>query len=237
MKTILRKSSERGHADHGWLDARHTFSFGDYYDPQAHNFSVLRVMNEDRIAGGTGFPLHPHRDMEIVTYMVEGAVRHGDSMGNTGVIAADQGEVQAMSAGAGLRHSEENASPDAAAHLLQIWLVPRERGATPRYDQKAFPRAGRRNRLQPLASPDGRDGSLEIGQDAVVLGGLLDAGKEAAYPLQAGRNGWVQLVSGKLRVGGQVLEAGDGLALSEVGPGGLAMQAEADAEFLLFDLP
>lgn len=235
MKTTLRKSSERGHADHGWLDARHTFSFGDYYDPKFHNFSVLRVMNEDHIGGGTGFPLHPHRDMEIVTYMVGGALRHGDSMGNTGVIAADKGEVQAMTAGAGIRHSEANASPTETAHLLQIWLVPKEKGATPRYDQKAFPHAGRRNRLQPLASPDGRDGSLEIGQDAVILGGLLDAGKEASYPLKAGRTGWVQLVAGKLRVGAETLEAGDGLALAEAD--GVTLKAEEGAEFLLFDLP
>jgi len=236
MKSLLLKSDQRGHADHGWLDTRHSFSFGDYHDPRFMGFSVLRVLNDDKVAGGGGFPHHPHRDMEIVTYMIGGAVRHGDSMGNSGVIDADKGDVQAMTAGAGLRHSEGNASPDAEAHFLQIWLLPREKGLKPRYDQKGFPRASRRNRLQPLASPDGRDGSLKIGQDAVIVGGLLDAGKEAAYSLAAGRSAWVQLVSGKLSAAGQALEPGDGLALSGT-EGALSLKAEEEAEFLLFDLP
>jgi hypothetical protein len=237
MKTSLRKSAERGHADHGWLDTHHTFSFGDYNDPRFQEFSALRVMNEDVVTGGGGFPLHPHRDMEIVTYMVEGAVRHADSMGNSGVIAADKGDVQAMSAGTGLRHSEENASADASSHFLQIWLYPRKNGSKPRYDQKGFPRAERRNRLQPLVSPDGRDGSLQIDQDAVMLGGLLDAGKEAVYPLAPNRRAWVQLIAGRLQVGDQTLDAGDGLALAEADNLALKSEGDKEAEFLLFDLP
>ena len=232
MHPTLRPSDQRGHADHGWLRTWHTFSFADYRDPDHMGFRKLRVINEDRIAGGGGFGRHPHRDMEIVTYMIAGALEHSDSLGHREVLRA--GEVQRMTAGAGIAHSEMNASPDEEAHLLQIWIHPDRLGREPGYEQRAFAAADKANRLCPLVSPDGRDGSLRIHQDAVINAGVLDSGHTLRHALAAGRHSWVQLIRGKLELNGAPLAAGDGAALS--GGGELALTALSTVELLTFDL-
>ncbi len=234
----VRPSEERGRANHGWLDARHTFSFAGYHDPEHQGFRSLRVINEDRIRGGAGFGMHPHQDMEIVTYLLSGALEHQDSKGNRAVLRP--GELQYMSAGRGILHSEFNHSATEEAHLLQIWIQPAKRGLEPVYAEKAFPPEERRNRLQPLASHDGREGSITIQQDAVIYGTLLDAGKSVELELSADRYAWIQVARGALTVNGASLRAGDGAAVQ--GETRLTLTAEtADqegqpAELLLFDL-
>ena len=226
----IRRAEERGHADHGWLDARHTFSFAGYHDPAHMGFRSLRVMNEDRVQPGQGFGTHPHRDMEIVTYVLEGALEHKDSMGNGEVLKP--GEFQRMSAGTGITHSEMNGSDTEPVHFLQIWILPEEGGTKPRYDQQHFPRE---DGVQLVVSPDGRDGSLTIGQNIDLYRVLLPAGGEATQALTR-RRGWVQLIRGELQVNGTLLQAGDGLAL--VDPDAARMTAgDSAVEALLFDLP
>lgn len=228
----IRKADARGRYDHGWLDTRHTFSFADYHDPRHMGFRDLRVVNEDRVVPGEGFGTHPHRDMEILTYVLEGALAHRDSLGNGSTIRP--GEVQRMSAGTGVRHSEYNASRDAPVHFLQIWIRPDRAGHAPSYEQRAFPAAERRGGLRLLASPDGADGSLTIHQDVRVLGALLAAGQEATLALAPGRHAWVQVAGGEVDVNGTSLAAGDGAALSDEPQ--VSLRARADAEVLVFDL-
>ena len=227
----LRPSSARGHADHGWLDTFHTFSFADYHDPAHTSFRSLRVINEDRVAPGQGFGTHPHRDMEILTYIVAGRLAHRDSMGNGREIAA--GQLQAMSAGTGITHSEFNPSRTDPVHLLQIWLLPDRRGHTPRYAEWS-PSAGETPALTLLASPDGRDGSAAIHQDVRLYLVKLDGPTALTHPLSPGRAAWLQLVSGSLVVNGQRLAAGDGAALED--EGALTLETATGAEALLFDL-
>lgn len=227
----LRKSEERGHADHGWLNARHTFSFADYYDPQHMGFRTLRVINDDTVAGGGGFPTHPHRDMEIITYILQGALEHRDSMGNGRVIRP--GEVQYMAAGSGVRHSEFNHSPLEPVHLLQIWIRPRVLGAPPRYEERSFATA-EPGRLHLVASGDGRLGSIALNQDADLWLGRLQAGDRVRHPLAAGRHAWVHVAEGDVTVQGHRLGAGDAAALSaepEVG-----LEAHGPSQVLVFDL-
>lgn len=232
MMTV-RPSAQRGHADHGWLDSRHTFSFAGYYDPAHTGFRTLRVINEDRVRPGKGFGTHPHRDMEIVSYVIAGALQHHDSMGTGSVIRP--GEVQRMSAGTGVTHSEFNASKTEDVHFLQIWLLPARQGIQPGYEQRAFPAAEKDGRLRLVASPDGRDGSVTVHTDAAVYAGLFSAGQQAELPLPKGRHAWVQVVAGRARVNGKELQAGDGAALSDE-PRVLIEGVEA-AEVLVFDLP
>ena len=228
----VRKSQERGAVDHGWLDTKHTFSFSSYHDPGHMGFRTLRVINEDRIAGGEGFGAHPHRDMEIVTYVISGALEHRDSLGSGGVLY--RGDVQAMSAGTGITHSEFNHSPDEPVHLIQTWILPAERRTPPRYDQKRFDDEEKRNRLTPIASGRNAPGALQIGQDATIFAALLDAGKEVVHRLADGRGAWLQLITGALSVNGSPLAAGDGAAIENEAE--LSVAAESDSEFLLFDL-
>lgn len=236
----IRKAGERGFADHGWLRSFHTFSFADYYDPKHMGFRALRVINEDRVAPSAGFPTHPHRDMEILSYVLGGGLEHRDSMGNGSVIRP--GDVQRMSAGTGVFHSEFNASDREPVHFLQIWLLPGERGIRPGYEQKSFPSAERRGRLLKVASPDGADGSVTLHQDAVLYAGLFDQGETGRYDLAADRHAWLHVARGEAKVDGHVLVAGDAVALSPIarGPGAAshAVQIEGvhDAEVLLFDL-
>src|SRR5436309_6185661 len=210
---VRRPANERGRTKIGWLDSWHSFSFGDYYDPAHVEFRSLRVLNDDWVAGGQGFGMHPHRDMEIITYMVSGALEHKDSLGTGSVIRP--GEVQRMSAGTGIRHSEFNPSPTEPAHLLQIWLTPERRGLTPGYEQKAFPEAERRGRWRLVASPDGRDGSVTIHQDAELYVTLLEPGESATHELRPGRYAWGQVARGAVTVNGKPLAEGDGAAASE----------------------
>jgi quercetin 2,3-dioxygenase len=228
----LRKSAERGHFDHGWLNTYHTFSFGDYYDPQHERFRSLRVINEDWVHPRGGFGTHPHRDMEIITYVLEGALEHHDSMGNGSVIRP--GEVQAMTAGTGITHSERNASADETVHLLQIWIMPDRRGLTPTYQQRELSEAPVVDGWQLLASPDGRSGSLLIHQDVNLQLTKLAAGQEAQRALAAGRYGWVQVVRGAVTLNGLEMAAGDGAALTDERT--VSLKATAGAEVLLFDL-
>ena len=231
MMTI-RRAEDRGHADHGWLDSHHTFSFADYYDPAHMGFRALRVINEDRIQGGQGFGTHPHRDMEIISYVLEGGIEHRDSMGTGSVIRPD--EVQRMSAGTGVTHSEFNASKSETAHFLQIWLQPSARGIKPSYEQKAFPKAEKAGRLRVVAAPDGRDGSVTIHTDAVVYAGLFENGEAAELPLPPGRQAWVQVARGNVRVNGRDLKAGDGAAISEEPR--VKVEGAGGGEVLVFDL-
>jgi redox-sensitive bicupin YhaK (pirin superfamily) len=227
-----RPAAERGRADHGWLDSRHSFSFADYYDPAHMGFRALRVINEDRVEPGRGFGAHGHREMEIISYVLEGALRHDDSTGTGSVI--QPGDVQRMSAGSGVRHSERNPSSDEAVHFLQIWLLPSVRGIPPSYEQKSFSAEEKRGRLRLLVSPDGRDGSVSIFADVRLHAGLFDVGESAELPLEAGRHAWVQLARGSALVNGVELGPGDGAALSDersVRVGGIA-----GAELLVFDL-
>ena len=229
---LVRKSNDRGHADHGWLDSRFTFSFSDYYDPQHVQFRTLRVMNDDRIAGGGGFPTHPHRDMEIVTYVLEGALAHKDSMGNGSVIKP--GDVQYMSAGTGVAHSEFNASDSETAHLYQIWMFPDRQGYKPAYDQKHFTDADKRGKLRLVVSPDGRDGSVQIRQDNELYATVLAPGESVEHALKPARHAYVQVARGSVTLNGEPLEAGDGAAISA--EKSLQLAAVNDAEVLLFDL-
>jgi redox-sensitive bicupin YhaK (pirin superfamily) len=231
MMTI-RKAADRGHADHGWLDSHHTFSFADYYDPAHMGFRGLRVINDDRVAGGQGFGPHPHRDMEIISYVLEGGLAHKDSTGTSGVIRP--GDVQRMSAGTGVIHSEQNASRDAEVHFLQIWLVPSKRGTRPGYEQKTFGEADKAGRLALLASPDGRDGSLTIQSDAYVFAGIFGAGERAELPLSTGRGAWVQVARGQVRVNGQLLAEGDGVAIED--ERALKIEGTEGGEVIAFDL-
>jgi len=228
----LRLSEHRGHANFGWLDTRHSFSFGHYHDPAHMGFGTLRVINEDVVEPGAGFDTHGHRDMEIVTYVLNGALAHQDSLGNGSVIRP--GEVQRMSAGTGIRHSEFNASQTDKVKLLQIWILPEQKGLTPGYEQKSLPLEDRRGGLRLLGSRDGRDGTVTIHQDADLYGGLLDASGKTSFTLRPGRKAWVQVARGGIVVNGQALQDGDGLGITEAGD--IAITAATDAEFLLFDL-
>lgn len=228
----VRKSSDRGHFDHGWLDTYHTFSFADYHDPAHTHFRALRVMNEDRVAPGQGFGTHPHRDMEIVTYVLSGALEHKDSMGNGEVLRP--GEFQRMSAGTGITHSEFNPSPTEPVHLYQIWLFPERKGIEPSYEQKRFPEEERHNRLRLVASRDAADGSLLIHQDARIYLASLDEGRQVAHEPGSGRHAWLQVLRGDVALNGQTLAAGDGAAVSDETQ--LTIHAAAPAEVMLFDL-
>lgn len=228
----IRRSHERGHADHGWLDTHHTFSFNTYHDPAHLHFRALRVMNEDRIAPGAGFGTHPHQDMEIVTYVLAGSLEHKDSMGNGEVLRP--GEFQRMSAGTGITHSEFNPSADEPVHLYQIWLFPARKGGEPSYEQKRFSLEERTNRLRLVASPTAEQGSLRIGQDARIYLATLTVGTSIAFPIPAGRHAWLQVLRGNLRLNEHSLAAGDGAAASD--EAALAMHAEQETEILLFDL-
>jgi len=229
----VRPSDERGLARHGWLESRHTFSFADYFDPAHMGFRALRVINEDRVQPGEGFGSHPHRDMEILTYVIEGGLAHRDSTGSAMVLRP--GEVQRMSAGTGIVHSEFNASREEPVHFLQIWIVPDRQGLDPGYEQRAFPLAERKGRLRLLAAPDGRDGALLLHQDASVFGAVLEPGARLAHELAPGRHAWLQVVKGKLALNGRPLAAGDGASAS--GEERLVLESGDDAEILLFDLP
>lgn len=228
----IRKGSERGHFDHGWLDTFHTFSFGDYHDEQHMGFRALRVINEDRVQPGQGFGMHGHRDMEIVTLVLDGALEHRDSLGNGEVLRP--GELQRMTAGTGIRHSEFNPSEKEPVHLYQIWLLPERKGLEPSYEQKAFDLAGQRGRLQLVASSDGRDGSLTIRQDASLFLTSLNGGESVEHKLLPGRSAWVQMLRGTADVNGQPLAAGDAAAISEETT--VSLQGQGTAEILLFDL-
>ena len=228
----IRRSEARGHANHGWLDSYHSFSFADYYDPDHMHFGPLRVINEDRIAGGQGFGTHGHRDMEIVTYVLEGALAHRDSMGNGSTIR--HGDVQRMSAGTGVKHSEFNASQDEQAHLLQIWILPQRAGDQPGYEEKRFDDADKRGRLRIVASPDGRDGSVTIHSDASIYAALIDGAEQAALPLPAGRRAYVHVARGALTVNGEALAAGDAAMIVDAET--VTLEQGRDAEVLLFDL-
>ena len=229
----VRKGSERGHTDAGWLDSRHTFSFGDYYDPAVMGFRTIRVINDDRVAAGGGFPTHGHRDMEIVSYVLDGALEHRDSLGTGSVIR--QGDVQRMSAGTGVRHSEFNASKAEAVRFLQIWILPEKAGLAPGYEQKSFPAAERRGRLRLVASRDGREGSVTVHQDASLYVATLDRGDQVSFTLPKGRFAWVQVARGELSLNGQPLTEGDGAALTDIETLSLVGQAP-NSELLLFDV-
>jgi hypothetical protein len=226
----IRKSGERGSASLGWLDSRFSFSFDQYYDPDHMGFRTLRVINDDHIAGGGGFPMHPHRDMEIITYMLEGQIAHRDSLGNQEVLRA--GEVQRMTAGAGIVHSEFNPSPTESTHLLQIWLRPNQRGLQPGYDQKRF--EGRENALKLIVSGDGRADSLRMNQDADLYASILSPGASVSHELAGGRFAWLQVARGDVTLNGITLSTGDGASIAAETR--LDIQAQSQAELLLFDL-
>jgi redox-sensitive bicupin YhaK (pirin superfamily) len=229
---LIRNSNDRGHADLGWLDSRFTFSFADYYDPQHIHFRTLRVMNDDHIAAGAGFPTHPHRDMEIVTYVLDGALEHRDSMGNGSVIRP--GDVQYMSAGTGVTHSEFNASDKEPVHLYQIWMFPDQKGRKPTYDQKHFAENGKRGKLRLVVSPDGRDGSVKIRQDNELYAAVLASGEKVQHTLKPERHAYLQVARGSVTLNGQPLETGDGAAISE--EKSINLTGVINAEVLLFDL-
>lgn len=228
----LRPAVERGHADYGWLKARYTFSFGDYFDPGWMGWRCLRVMNEDRIGGHTGFPSHPHREMEIVTIMLSGSLAHEDSTGSSGVIQKD--EVQVMSAGRGIVHSEKNADEE-KAHLYQIWLQPRDRDIEPRYDQRKFHEASRRGKWQLLVSGDPKDEALYICQDATIQRRIFTSGESDTVAIQPNRGHWIQVISGKIQVGDQKLQTSDGISIEN--DTSYLVTADAESDILLFDLP
>jgi len=229
----VRHAAERGTVNLGWLDSRHTFSFGHYYDPDHMGFGPLRVINEDRVRPGAGFDTHGHQDMEIISYVLEGALEHKDSIGTGSVIRP--GDVQVMSAGTGIRHSEFNHSKKEPVHFLQIWLLPDRKGLAPRYDQKSFPESGKRDRLRLVGSPDGRDGSIVIHQDADIYDAQLSHGHAVTHPLKAGRKGWVQVIAGAVEVNGKAAVAGDGVAVENEAL--LSLNAGADgSQVLVFDL-
>ncbi len=230
----IRKAEDRGHFDHGWLDTRHTFSFASYHDDAHMGFRALRVVNEDRVKPGEGFGRHGHRDMEILSYVLSGALAHEDSTGGKGVLRP--GEVQRMSAGTGVTHAEFNGSADEPVHFLQIWILPDRAGHLPSYEQKPFPEAERRGKLRLLASPDGAEGSLTIHQDARVYGTILGERESVRHALASGRHAWVQVARGELEVNGKRLRAGDGAALSGESEVALAGAGRSPAEVLVFDL-
>jgi len=229
---VRRPSKERGHFDHGWLDTYHSFSFASYHDPAHMGFRGLRVINEDRVAPARGFGSHPHRDMEIITYVLSGALEHRDSMGNHGLIQPD--EVQRMSAGTGVVHSEANPSRTEPVHLLQIWIEPSKDGIPPSYEQKTFPAADKRGRLRLVAAPDGAEGAVTIHTDAKLYATLLDPDRTVEHTLAPGRHAWVHVVSGSIEVNGVALETGDGAAITS--ERALAITAAEPTEPLLFDL-
>jgi quercetin 2,3-dioxygenase len=228
----IRQAKERGHFDHGWLNTYHTFSFDQYYDPRYMGFRDLRVINEDFVAGGRGFPTHGHRDMEIITYILEGALKHEDSIGNGSVIRP--GDVQRMTAGTGVRHSEKNASDTERVHLLQIWILPNTVGLEPGYEQKAFTEDERRGQLRLIASEDGRDGSVQLNQDVSLFASILPAGEEVQHAMDERRYAWIQVARGSIAVNGENADQGDGVIV--VGESALTIRASKPAEILLFDL-
>ena len=230
----LRKAADRFHSEIGWLDSWHTFSFSDHYDPRHMGFRSLRVINDDRVEAGQGFGTHGHRDMEIVTYVLAGRLAHKDSMGTGAFILP--GEVQRMTAGTGVQHSEVNPSPNEPVHLLQIWLLPEKNGLKPSYEQKAFPAEERRGGLRLVGSHDGRNGSVTIHQDVDLHATLLPKGAKAELPLRPGRHAWVHVARGDVELNGTKLQAGDGAALSEEAAVGLVGAGEGEAEVLVFDL-
>ena len=228
----VRKREERGRETMGWLDSKHTFSFGHYHDPAQMGFGSLRVINEDRVVPGAGFPPHGHRDMEIISYVLDGALEHQDSTGTQSVIRP--GEVQRMTAGTGVRHSEYNASDKEQVHFLQIWILPEKEGLKPGYEQRDFPEDEKRNTLRLVASRDGRQGSLTVHQDVDLYAGLLEAGKSTGFELKPGRKAWLQVARGQVTLNGTLLKEGDGAAVSDVTK--LELVGETKAEVLLFDL-
>jgi quercetin 2,3-dioxygenase len=228
----IRKAAERGHFDFGWLNTYHSFSFGDYYDPQHTQFRALRVINEDFVQAGRGFPTHGHRDMEIVTYILEGALEHRDSMGTGSIIR--RGDAQRMSAGTGVRHSEANPSQDTPVHLLQIWILPAEQRLQPEYEEKKFSDDEKRNKLRLIVSPDGDDGAVRIHQDAKIYASLLDEGREVVHTLANGRGAWLQVAAGSVTLNDVALKQGDGAAVSDEST--VRITGNEHAEVLLFDL-
>ena len=228
----IRPSDARGRADFGWLDSRHSFSFGEYYDPSHMGFRDLRVINEDRVAAKGGFPPHSHRDMEIISYVLDGALEHKDSLGTGAVIRP--GEVQRMSAGTGITHSEYNASQEAPVHFLQIWIMPEKRGIQPSYEQRAYPAAQRQGRLKLVASRDGRDGSVTVHQDMALYAGLLAEGERVKQSMAPGRHAWLQVARGAVSLNGQAMKAGDGAAISDQPE--IEIAASEPSEILFFDL-
>jgi len=229
----IRRSNDRGHADHGWLDSYHTFSFADYHDPDFMGFRQLRVINEDRVQPGRGFGTHPHRDMEIITYVLDGALEHKDSMGNGSQMRP--GDVQLMSAGTGVTHSEFNPSDTERLQFLQMWIYPRESGKTPRYEQKTYSREDRQGTLKLVVSEDGRDGSVTIGQDAALSAGLLAPSERTSYALADERIAWLHVARGRVTLNGQELGPGDGAAIQ--GEPELTLIGVEDAELVLWDMP
>ena len=228
----IRRANERGHFNHGWLNTYHTFSFDQYYDPRFMGFRSLRVINEDFVSPGHGFPTHGHRDMEIITYILEGALKHEDSMGNGSIIRP--GDVQRMTAGTGVRHSEKNASESEPVHLLQIWILPHTTGLQPAYEQKAFSEDERRDILRLIASEDGRDGSVTVHQDVSVFASILGPGVEVVHTLDSKRYGWIQVARGVITINGEELQQGDGAMIN--GESALRLVGRDSAEVLLFDL-
>ncbi len=228
----IRKSHERGHFDHGWLNTYHTFSFDQYYDPRYMGFRTLRVINEDFVAPGRGFSTHGHRDMEIITYILEGGLKHEDSMGNGSVIRP--GDVQRMTAGTGVRHSEKNASDAERVHLLQIWILPNAEDLQPGYEQKAFSEDERRGQFRLIASNEGREGSVRLNQDVNLFASILDTGQEVEHTMDPARYGWIQVARGSISVNGENAGQGDGVVV--VAESSLKIKAQEDAEILLFDL-
>ncbi|MGB7712994.1 MAG: pirin family protein [Microcoleus sp.] len=228
----IRKSAARGHANHGWLDSYHTFSFANYYNPNYMSFRSLRVINEDIINPGKGFGTHGHTDMEIITYVLEGALEHKDSLGTGAIIKP--GEVQRMSAGTGIQHSEFNPSQTDPVHLLQIWLLPDTNGLPPSYEQRDFPLAERRGKLRLVAARDARDGALKVHQDVDLYAAVLDKNARVSHALQSNRHAWVQVARGSVLLNGLPLEKGDGAAVSDESE--VVVEATENAEFLLFDL-
>lgn len=228
----LRKSGERGTANFGWLKAKHSFSFGNYFDPNFMGFRHLKVINEDRIDPATGFDTHPHRDMEIITYIIDGAIEHKDSEGNVGTIS--KGEIQRMTAGSGIRHSEHNPLKDRSTHLLQIWIETQQKGLPPSFKQLSIADKLEKEKIALIVSPDGRDGSMDIYQDVSIYAGQLKKGDQLPFTLVKTRHAWIQMVEGDLQVNEQNLQAGDGLAVSDVEE--LQLTANSDNEFLIFDL-
>jgi quercetin 2,3-dioxygenase len=228
----IRPGNQRGGGDFGWLNTRHTFSFDTYYDPNFMGFRSLRVINEDWVAPGQGFPTHPHRDMEIITYLLEGALEHKDSLGTGSIIRP--GDGQRMTAGRGIRHSEGNPSQSEAAHLLQIWIQPERKGLEPSYEQKSFPESEKRGKLRLIASPDGQDGSVSIHQDARLYVSLLNLGEQVTHELASGRYAWLQVAKGAVELNGKPLKQGDGAAVSD--EPSLIIKGTENAELLLFDL-
>ena len=230
----IRRSQDRGHANHGWLDTHHSFSFADYHDPRYMGFRALRVINEDRVAAGKGFGTHGHRDMEIVTYVLAGALEHKDSLGTGSVIRP--GDVQRMSAGTGVTHSEFNHSRSEPVHFLQIWVLPAQRGAAPGYEQAHFERATRTDVLRLIAAPHGRDGAVTVHQDVAIYASLLTPGRTVTHSFAAGRQGWLQVARGALKIGEATMQAGDGAAVQQAEGLEITATGEATADFLLFDL-